>query len=104
MTCAADTRWAAFFGVINYTMKIPAHWPYFLDGDELFQSSAERLKAKQEAFNKMIKKKLKRLQVQILYPAPTSSDYEPILLFEPQVSRWKRAKENRKCQTGNKYL
>ena len=52
----------------------------------------------------MIKKKLKRLQVQILYPAPTSSDYEPILLFEPQVSRWKRAKENRKFQTGNKYL
>ena len=53
----------------------------------------------------MIKKKLKRLQVQILYPAPTSSDYEPILLFEPQVSRWHSAKKkNRKCQTGNKYL
>ena len=79
------------------------HWPYYLDGDELFQSSAERLKAKQEAFNKMIKKKLKRLQVQVLYPAPTSSDYEPILLFESQVRRWHSAK-NRKWQTGNKYL
>ena len=40
----------------------------------------------------MIKKKLKRLQVQVLYPAPTSSDYEPILLFEPQVRRWHSAK------------
>ena len=44
----------------------------------------------------MIKKKLKRLQVQVLYPAPTSSDYEPILLFEPQVRRWHSAKK-----TGN---
>ena len=103
MTCAADTRWAAFFGIINYTISISAQWPYYLDGDELFQSSAERLKAKQEAFNKMIKKKLKRLQVQVLYPAPTSSDYEPILLFEPQVRRWHNAKK-RKWQTGNKYL
>ena len=65
-----------------------SHWLYYLDGDELFESAAERLKAKQEAFNKMTKKKLKRLQIQVRYPAQTSSDYEPILLFEPQVRRW----------------
>ena len=47
---------------------------------ELFQSSAERLKTKQAAFEKMRKKKLKKLEVRIKRP-----EMEPIILLNPQV-------------------
>ena len=77
-----------FLSIVRLYFSSVSHWPYYLDGGELFESSAERLKAKQEAFNKMTKKKLKRLQDQVRYLSSTSSDYEPILLFEPQVRRW----------------
>ena len=52
-----------------------------LDG-ELFQSSvADRQKAKQAAYEKMRKKKLKKLEIKV----KSDSSFEPVLLLAQQV-------------------
>ena len=53
---------------------------YFLDG-ELFQSSSDRQKSKQAAYEKMRKKKLKKLEIKV----KCNNGQEPILILSQQV-------------------